>query len=435
MAFISVIVPIYNVEKYLSQCLDSLLSQTLRDIEIICVNDGSTDNSVAILEEYARKDSRVHIISKENTGYGHSMNVGMSSATGEYIGIVESDDFVDKDMFLTLYEKAKESNADIVKSDFYDFCNGKIKQRNNLENVSEVVSKSEMPDQRLFDITPSIWSAIYKRSFLSRNNIRFHESSGASYQDVSFAFLCTAYAEKIVLLQEAYLFYRNDNMDSSVKNLSKIYCICDEFAFLEEKIKSDKGISPELINIMVHSKHLRYMWNFHRLLDIDKKDFMRRMSKEFMEHAQSGELQKTYWTETEWKEIHQIIESPEQYVVEHRDVKTELYTQPVINQQIYVEAVFQRMMNSPEIIIYGAGKIGKKLSLKLEKEGYTGKIMFATTVETEGTRSIEQLAEEKKECLVVIAVLEEKQAEMIKMVRKLAYKNVIRLDSLLLSEV
>ena len=104
MAKISVIVPVYNAEKYLRQCLDSIVSQTLRDIEIICVNDGSTDASLSILEEYAAKDSRIVVISKPNAGYGHSMNMGLDKATGEYMGIVDADDYILPTMYETLYQ-------------------------------------------------------------------------------------------------------------------------------------------------------------------------------------------------------------------------------------------------------------------------------------------------------------------------------------------
>ena len=116
---ISVIVPVYNVEKYLRECLESLICQTLEDIEIICINDGSTDSSLAILEEFAAKDARIKIINKENSGYGASMNAGLNAAAGEYIGIIESDDFADKKMFEDLYNLALKNDADIVKSDFY----------------------------------------------------------------------------------------------------------------------------------------------------------------------------------------------------------------------------------------------------------------------------------------------------------------------------
>ena len=118
---VSVIVPVYNVERYLRQCLDSLRAQTLKEIEIICVNDGSTDGCPGILEEYAKKDSRIRMINKENTGYGDSMNIGIRAATGEYIGIAEPDDYVLPAMYKTLYRAAVSHQCEIVKADFYRF--------------------------------------------------------------------------------------------------------------------------------------------------------------------------------------------------------------------------------------------------------------------------------------------------------------------------
>jgi glycosyltransferase involved in cell wall biosynthesis len=120
MPAVSVLVPCYNVEKYIRQCLDSVVGQTLTDLEIICLNDGSTDGTLAILQEYAAKDSRVSIIDKPNSGYGDSLNKGLEAATGEYVGLVESDDWADANMFESLYKAAKEHNADMVKSNFYD---------------------------------------------------------------------------------------------------------------------------------------------------------------------------------------------------------------------------------------------------------------------------------------------------------------------------
>ena len=119
MCKISVITPVYNVERYLRECLDSLVRQSMQDVEFICVNDGSKDGSLAILNEYAAKDSRFKIISQKNQGYGKAMNVGIKAASGDYIAILESDDFIGGDMLRFLYDVAVRNNADIVKSNFY----------------------------------------------------------------------------------------------------------------------------------------------------------------------------------------------------------------------------------------------------------------------------------------------------------------------------
>ena len=128
MPKVSIVIPIYNVEQYLRECLESVVNQTLKEIEIICVNDGSTDSSPEILKEYAEKDNRIKVISKPNSGYGHTMNVGIDAAIGEYIGIVESDDYVKLDMYETLYNIAKKNDLDVVRADFERFV-GEGKER------------------------------------------------------------------------------------------------------------------------------------------------------------------------------------------------------------------------------------------------------------------------------------------------------------------
>ena len=128
MPKVSVVIPIFNVEEYLRECLDRLTGQTLEDIEIICVDDGSTDASSQILREYANNDRRIKLITKENAGYGSAMNTGIRAATGEYLGIVEPDDFVKKNMYKELVMLADKTGAEIVKADFYRFVkeNGQI---------------------------------------------------------------------------------------------------------------------------------------------------------------------------------------------------------------------------------------------------------------------------------------------------------------------
>ena len=116
MPKVSIIIPTYNVEAYLKECMDSVTRQTLKDIEIICINDGSTDGSLEILKEYADKDPRIVLVDKENEGYGVGMNIGLDKASGEYIGIVEPDDFVPLNMYEDLYNTAKENDLDFVKA-------------------------------------------------------------------------------------------------------------------------------------------------------------------------------------------------------------------------------------------------------------------------------------------------------------------------------
>ena len=162
---VSIVIPVYNVENFLRECLDSVVNQTMNELEIICVDDGSTDNSLNILKEYQKKDNRVKVISKSNSGYGNTMNVGTDAATGEYVGIVESDDYVKNDMFEVLYKNAKQFNADIVKSDHYTFSTQNGRQQMQLhytcsrqECYNRVLNADDYED--IYDFVMMNWTGI-----------------------------------------------------------------------------------------------------------------------------------------------------------------------------------------------------------------------------------------------------------------------------------
>lgn len=187
---VSILVPIYNTETYLRQCLDSLVEQTLADIQIVCINDGSTDASLQIITEYRAKDARITLLDKENSGYGDSLNKALALAEGDYIGIVEPDDYVALDMFERLHEVAHQYNADVVKSNYFDYCSG-TGQDAFMENLAyEVYNTPFSPLERPSILLhgAAIWSAIYKRSYLDSNKIQFLPTPGASYQDTGFCF-------------------------------------------------------------------------------------------------------------------------------------------------------------------------------------------------------------------------------------------------------
>lgn len=201
---VSVVVPVCNVEKYLRECLDSLLAQSLKEMEFICVDDGSKDSSPAILAEYAAKDSRIKVITKPNAGYGHTMNKGIDAAQGEYIGILESDDLAPREMYASLYAAAKKHDLDAVKSDFsrFETINGKrVETRVPLTAdeswYNRIVDPAKEPD--CLRLAMNTWTGIYKRDFLVKNNIRHNETPGASYQDNGFFFQTLCQAKRVMV--------------------------------------------------------------------------------------------------------------------------------------------------------------------------------------------------------------------------------------------
>ncbi len=199
MLKISIIVPVYNVENYLRECLDSLVNQTFTDYEIICINDGSTDSSLEILKEYETRYPCIRLIDKENEGYGKTINRGFTEANAPYIGIVESDDFVKADMFEKLYAAMVREQADVVKCNFYKFTT---------EDGEDIDYSHEYPDDiyghvvepiaypALYTANSSVWAALYNKEFLKNNNLQFNETPGASFQDISFHFKVLSSAKK-----------------------------------------------------------------------------------------------------------------------------------------------------------------------------------------------------------------------------------------------
>ena len=289
---VSLLVPIYNVEKYLRKCLDSAKNQTLKNIEIICINDGSTDGSPSIIREYITEDPRFKIVDKENSGYGASMNRGLDLAQGKYIGILESDDFFEPDALERLVGAAEENDAQVVKANFWFYWSEPQEKNELFELVTDkmaghVVDPHEETD--IFYSKPSIWSAVYRRDFLEKNEIRFLETPGASFQDSAFNFKVWASANRVVLLTDPILHYRQDNESSSVNSPAKVYCICEEHAEMDRFLDAHPEYSA-LRPIKEGIKFDNYMWNYERLTEPLQRDFIKRFSSEFNDDKSKGYL-------------------------------------------------------------------------------------------------------------------------------------------------
>ncbi len=217
MPAISVIIPVYNVEPYLRECLDSVVNQTFRDLEIICVNDGSTDGSAAILEEYAAKDSRVQIVTKENGGLNSARNAGLERVTGEYFAIVDSDDWLDLTAYEKAYIRAKESDADMTQF-YFKFIDFPDRKDFPLPFISEVVTQSEKI-QYVKKNWSICWCYLWKTDFVKKNQLHFHDELMTN-TEVPFTYKAAVLSNKIALLPE-YLYYyryRNSSLTGNTKS-------------------------------------------------------------------------------------------------------------------------------------------------------------------------------------------------------------------------
>ncbi len=298
MPKVSLLIPICNVERYLEECLDSARRQTLSDIEVICIDDGSTDSSPQIVDRYAEEDPRFRAIHKPNSGYGDSMNQGLAKATGEYVAILESDDVLERDALERLVELADEAQADVAKADFWLYWSCPVSRRVAFGIVDpswtgRVVDPQQ--EREIFYRKPSIWSAVYRRSFLVENGIGFLTTPGASYQDAGFNFKVWASAERVVFDTAQVLSYRQDNEKSSVNSPGKVFCVCDEYAemarWLHERRESGRCSIVEerdLEHVLARMKFNTYMWNFERLTPELRGDFVARASEEFAADMQAG---------------------------------------------------------------------------------------------------------------------------------------------------
>lgn len=287
---ISILIPCYNVEKYLDQCISSVIGQTIEDIEIICINDGSTDKTLEILKRYKSLDRRIKIINKKNTGYGDSMNCALNIAQGEYIGIVESDDFVEPNMFESLYKIAICENSQITRCCYYEYKNGvNYPITNSFVKKNKVYNPNIMTD--VFWQAPAIWASIYLTSWINKNNIRFLPTPGASYQDTSFVFKAYACCEKFFMTDKAYIHYRIDNFSSSINSKNKIFCVCDEWNEIYKFVLNNKKNFGHLLKIMPALQYATYKWNLKRLNSNKYKlKFLSQWIKEWIIRFVKGDL-------------------------------------------------------------------------------------------------------------------------------------------------
>lgn len=242
MAKVSIIVPVYNTEKYLNKCLDALTGQTLEDIEIVLVNDGSTDGSQAIMEGYRAKfPDKVKILVKENGGQATARNLGIRECTGEYIGFADSDDFVDTTMFEKMYQLAKNTDADMVECHFHYIQSDGEKwvELPARGNVRKYGSRKNM----FIDPQVSPWNKLYRREVLMQEGVDFPE--GIIYEDTAFYIKTIPYVERQEYLDEKLVYYMFRG--NSTMNANRSRKVGDIFTVLQNVIDfyQDKGLYEE----------------------------------------------------------------------------------------------------------------------------------------------------------------------------------------------
>lgn len=267
---VSIIVPVYNVEKYLRKCLESLCAQTLKDIEIICVDDGSTDNSGTILNEYKTRDRRIIVLSQENKGKSFAVNRAMKAAAGEYIGFVDADDWVSENFFKELFEKAKAECADIARSRFmYVYQDGE-KEGDLNALITARADKNEILSINEHSVI--VCDAIYRRKFIEKEKIIFDESLNMS-EDVLFTAQATFLSSKTVPVKKGRYFYRKLLESRSSISHEKI-----KYFFLSsyKTLFFIKNVKAKLVDKKIAELRLlkRFGWSFDVFVKLKTFDYL-----------------------------------------------------------------------------------------------------------------------------------------------------------------
>lgn len=321
---ISIVMPIYNAEPYLSKALESVLGQTFKDIQVVCVNDGSKDSSLETISAYANEDSRILILDQENGGYGHAMNCGIAASTGEYIGILEPDDCILPTMLDKLYQIAKLENLDFVRSNYNRMTtdeNGiESLQEEKIANKAEYYGKVLNPQENidLFNIRMENWTGIYKASFLKDNEIKFNESPGAAFQDNGFWFQTYCLATRIYLIDEAFYCYRVDNSASSINQPNKVFTMLDEYQWMEGWLDSRPELRSRFIGIFEYKKTHNCMFAFSRLADQYRESFLSRYSEEYKKAFEAGDVDESLFWPDELQQLKDIVSDPTNFLANYR---------------------------------------------------------------------------------------------------------------------
>lgn len=349
---VSVIMPSLNVGRFIRECIASVSKQTLEDIEIICVDAGSTDGTLELLEYAAQLDHRIQVVRSDKKSYGYQMNLGLDAARGEYIGIVETDDWIEPTMFETMYQAAKAQKADMVKCNYHWFTTGQGRQSLPFENLSRCqygkVFCPRTDDHAIFTTTPAIWSGIYRKDMITSHGIRFHETPGASFQDTSFHFMVCTVAQRCYLLEDHLHHYRKDNDGSSVHSKGKVFCVSDEMHYYEQFLEKNPQYKKELYAFYLSLKYEKYRWNYERLTAENQWSFMELMHREFQEAYRQGQLDNREFTPEAWENLSRVVTNP----IQQFKLTCKTYsTRPNLSQVFPAQVVVESRVEAPKVSV------------------------------------------------------------------------------------
>lgn len=381
MPKVSVIMPSLNVAPYIRECMDSVICQTLSDIEILCIDAGSTDGTWEILQEYAERDRRIRLMKSDQKSYGYQMNLGLEAAAGEYIGIVETDDYILPEMYEELYAYAKEKDADFVKTDFDVFTSfqdgEKLFLKYSLPKYSSAAydtiftSEDYVQSERTIDIF--IWNGIYKKEFLRSYNILFQETPGAAFQDCGFRYQVALNVKRGFFLERSFYRYRRDNINSSTYNNKCVLFNLAEGKNLLRMAQKRKDISKEQmtflareIAVIAHAPYVELLtWGKPAEGTKEALEEFRNILRDFMD---CGILKRESVSRDMWMEIRMFVEQPALYDY-YVHLKAEIIAEDTRN-------FLKRVAEKSRVVIFGSGYMGAGAYCLIRNNGIRNVVAF-----------------------------------------------------------
>lgn len=349
---VSVIMPVYNGETYLRQCLDSVVNQTLKEIEIICVDDGSSDRSVEILKEYAAKDERVMVLQQANAGAGAARNNGLSKASGKYLSFLDSDDFFETDMLEKAVEKIAADRADFV----VFRCDHYLNDTNTFKKAAYTLKKQTLPPYMPFNfrqITDNVfkafvgwaWDKVYDREFVMKHNLKFQEQRTSN--DMLFVFSALVLAKRITYLDTVLAHQRRNNGESLSNTREKSwFCFYNALKALRDVLK-EEGLYEELkkdfVNYAVHFS----LWNLNTITGECYEKLYTKLHEEWFEELEvTGHDEDYFYNKTEYKQLADIL----RYDFKEYNTKLSVVI-PVYNAEKYIRQCLDSILTKQKIAL------------------------------------------------------------------------------------
>lgn len=358
MPKITVIMPSLNVVKYIRPCIESVLAQTLSDMEILAIDAGSEDGTLQIIEEYALTDRRIKVIHSDKKSYGYQLNLGISLAQGDYIGIVETDDMIVPDMYEALYNTAIKANADYVKggfkkfiaigTDYYWSDSTESAFPIDKKDLGKIIEPRMMPELLTKDIY--LWTGIYKKHFVSK--VLLNETFGAAFQDQGFLFQTISSAQKAVYINKVVYMYRQDNNNSSIFNQRGFHYIVEEYKYIEKFLigKEDEWIAAYYTRMLNQSIGRFEMMAASGFFWKDAVPDIEILRGKIRDAVENNFLKPKNMTVHRWETVELFLQGAK-----------EIYQYCVKEFQERIKVVYDvwSVVARQKVVIFGCGRIGK----------------------------------------------------------------------------